>query len=97
MPKRTPQNFVMSRHIDSTGHDVDGLHHRNQDGQPERERHEQEVVHGRQRELQSRKIDKQRINHKEASFDLRLLAQTRADRFDLDQLLRAAGDAKSGA
>ena len=54
MPNSTPQNFTMSRQIVRPGRDIDALHDRQQDRQPERQRHEQEVVHGRQAELQAR-------------------------------------------
>ena len=54
MPNSVPQNFVICRQIGPRGHDVDRLHDGEQHGQPERQRHEQEVVHGGQRELEPR-------------------------------------------
>ena len=57
MPNSTPQNFVISPPDLAAGHDIDALHDAEQNGQPERERHEQEMVHRGQAELQPRKLD----------------------------------------
>ena len=64
MPNRTPQNFVIRRQIVPAGHDVDAFHDGEQNRQTQRQRHEQEMVHGRQAELQPRKLhDIQRGRH----------------------------------
>ena len=53
------------------GHDVDGLHHGDENGEAEREGDEQKVIHRRERELQSRKLDQQGIRHGSLPFRLR--------------------------
>ena len=63
MPNSVPQNFVMSRQIVAAGHDIDALHDREQHREPEGQRHEEEVVHRGQRELQARQLHGNRADH----------------------------------
>ncbi len=53
----------------STRHHVDGFHHRHEDRQSERQRHEQKVIHRGQRELEPGKLDEKRIGHVRAPFE----------------------------
>src|SRR4029079_15153436 len=52
------------------GHDIDALHDGDQHGETERQRHEQEVIEGRERELQPRQLDQTAIDHGRTSSDV---------------------------
>jgi hypothetical protein len=67
MPVATPEHEVDAeqrapefRHLPpdrAAGHDIDRLHDRHEDRQTQRQRHEQEVIHGCHRKLQARQLD----------------------------------------
>ena len=95
MPNSVPQNRVMRRQIVAPGHHVDALHDRDHEGQAERQRHEQEVVHRGQRELQARQLDYGHVRHG-ASYPVEMrafCASLDLSRIDLDQGRRDARDA----
>ena len=57
MPNSTPQNFDHVAPDLAAGHHIDRLHDAEQDGKPQRQRHEQEVVEGGGGELQAGEFD----------------------------------------
>ena len=57
MPNSVPQNFVMSRQIGATRHHIDGLHDAEQNGETQRQRHEEEMIKRGDGELQPGKFD----------------------------------------
>ncbi len=59
-------------------HDVDALHHREQQRQAERQRHEQEMIERGERELQARELDDAEVGHRGTSGDRRWRATSRA-------------------
>ena len=68
MPNSVPQNSVAFRQTCAPGHDIDALHDRHQEGEAERQRHEDEMVHRGRGELQPRELDDERIDHVAGPF-----------------------------
>jgi len=54
----------------SSGHHIDAFHDREQQREAQRQRHEQEVIHRRQRELQAREGDDVEFEHFELLIDV---------------------------
>jgi hypothetical protein len=56
MPKSTPEFHEVAPNL-AAGHHIDRLHDAKQNGKPQRQRHEDEVIKRGNRELQASKFD----------------------------------------